>query len=95
MPTACTPPGPGPVEATFKDQRSRLAALGNDEQALADLLAKLRDIFADIPALAGAEPFAALRGKLPWPLRGRVVEAFGAHAAASAAQGMLIAAERQ
>lgn len=82
------------LDATLKDQRSRLAALGRNEQALVDLLAKLRDIFADIPAHpTGAEPFAALRGKLPWPLHGRIAQAFGASAnGARAAQGMLIAA---
>lgn len=83
------------LEATLKDQRGRLAALDRDQQALVDLLAKLRDIFADIPAHpTGAEAFADLRGKLPWPLRGRIIEAFGAHAGgARAAQGMLIAAK--
>jgi len=59
------------LEATLKDQQSRLAALGRDEKGLLDLLAKLRDIFADIPKrIVGAEPFAQLRGRLAWPLRG-------------------------
>jgi septal ring factor EnvC (AmiA/AmiB activator) len=59
------------LEATLKDQQSRLAALGRDEKGLVDLLEKLRDIFADIPRqIAGAEPFAQQRGRLPWPLRG-------------------------
>lgn len=81
-------------DATLKDQKSRLAALGKDEKALTDLLAKLRDIFADIPQnLAGAEPFADLRGKLPWPLRGRIAEHFGAGAGGGqVSQGVLIAA---
>lgn len=83
------------IDATLKDQKSRLTALGKNEKALSDLLAKLRDIFADIPNhLAGAEPFAALRGRLRWPLRGRVVEKFGADSGAGqASQGVLIAAK--
>lgn len=83
------------IDATLKDQKSRLAALGKDEKALTDLIAKLRDIFADIPkTLAGAEPFAALRGKLPWPLRGRIVERFGGNAGGGQpSQGVLIAAK--
>lgn len=82
------------LDATLKSQQSRLAALGKDEKALLDLLAKLRDIFADIPQnLAGAEPFAALRGKLHWPLRGRIVERFGVGTGGGgASQGVLIAA---
>jgi len=83
------------IDVTLKDQKSRLAALGKDEKALTDLIAKLRDIFADIPkTLAGAEPFAALRGKLAWPLRGRIVERFGGNSGgAQASQGVLIAAK--
>ena len=83
----------GELEAALTDQKSRLAALGKDEKALVDLLAKLRDIFADIPKhLAGAEPFADLRGRLAWPLRGRIAERFGAAADGDRlGQGVLIA----
>jgi septal ring factor EnvC (AmiA/AmiB activator) len=85
----------GELEATAKDQKVRLAALGRDEKALVDLLAKLRDIFADIPKhLAGAEPFAEQRGRLNWPLRGRMAERFGASADGErSSQGVLIAAK--
>jgi septal ring factor EnvC (AmiA/AmiB activator) len=59
------------LEVTLKDQSSRLAALGRDEKSLLELIAKLHDIFADIPRqIAGAEPFAQTRGRLAWPLRG-------------------------
>ncbi|MBS0486646.1 MAG: peptidoglycan DD-metalloendopeptidase family protein, partial [Proteobacteria bacterium] len=82
------------LDATLRDQKSRLAALGRDEKTLTDLIAKLRDIFADIPKnLAGAQPFASQRGQLPWPLRGRVVEKFGGgNGTDRANQGLLIAA---
>jgi len=86
----------GELDAALKDQTAKLAALGKDEKALVDLLAKLRDIFADIPQhLAGAEPFADLRGRLNWPLRGKVVERFGATAVDGerGSQGVLIAAK--
>ena len=60
------------------DQQARLAALGKDERDLVGLLEKLRDVFADIPRqLSGAEPFASLRGQLPWPLRGKLRAGFG------------------
>jgi septal ring factor EnvC (AmiA/AmiB activator) len=85
----------GELESSLKDQNVRLAALGKDEKALLDLLVKLRDIFADIPKhLAGAEPFADLRGRLQWPLHGAVVERFGAAADGErSSQGVLIAAK--
>jgi len=67
------------IEAKLKDQGARIAALGRSESELASLLERLRDVFADIPAqLAGAESFASRRGRLAWPLQGKVVSGFGA-----------------
>ena len=67
------------LDVDLKDQGSRLAALGKDEKALTELLEKLRDVFADIPKqLAGAEPFADHRGRMAWPLAGKLSVAFGA-----------------
>ena len=85
----------GELEAALQDQNLRLAALGKNEKTLLELLVKLRDIFADIPKhLAGAEPFADLRGRLGWPLQGRIVERFGAAADGErSSQGVLIAAK--
>ena len=68
------------LDGELKDEQARLATLGKDEKGLVDLLEKLRDIFADIPKqIVGAEPFAQLRGRLNWPLRGKTIAAFGAH----------------
>ncbi len=82
------------LDATLKDQDARIALLGKDEQALKALLDKLRDVFADIPQqLSGAQPFASLRGRLDWPLRGRLLTAFGASdASRRKSVGWLIAA---
>jgi septal ring factor EnvC (AmiA/AmiB activator) len=67
------------IDAKLKDQGARIAALGKDETALTGLLEKLRDVFADIPKqLVGEAPFASSRGRLAWPLQGKVVTAFGA-----------------
>jgi murein hydrolase activator len=82
------------LEAAMKDQQARLAALGKDEKGLLDLLEKLRDIFADIPKqIAGAEPFAQLRGHLSWPVRGKIVASFGVSSEGEhESHGVLIAA---
>jgi septal ring factor EnvC (AmiA/AmiB activator) len=82
------------IDAKLKDQGARIAALGKDESALVQLLERLRDVFADIPKqLAGAEPFASARGRLPWPLQGKVVTAFGAaDESGRRSSGMLLAA---
>ncbi len=83
------------LDTALKDQHSRLAALGKDEKAMLDLIAKLRDIFADIPKqLVGAEPFAQLRGRLNWPIRGSIVTDFGAREnSEQTSAGLLIAAK--
>jgi septal ring factor EnvC (AmiA/AmiB activator) len=82
------------LDAALKDEQARLTALGKDEKGLLELLEKLRDIFADIPKqIAGAEPFAQLRGRLSWPLRGKVVSGFGASSEGEhESHGLLIAA---
>lgn len=84
------------IEAKIADQSQRLALLGKDERGLVDLIARLRDAIADIPkVLDGAAPFASLRGRLPWPAPGAVVERFGAATAGGApSEGLLIAAAR-
>jgi septal ring factor EnvC (AmiA/AmiB activator) len=84
------------IEARIADQSQRLAALGKDERGLLELIARLRDAIADIPkVLDGAAPFASLRGRLPWPASGAVVERFGATTATgTASEGLLIAASR-
>ncbi len=67
------------LDGRLKDEQARLAALGKDEKGLIDLLARLHDIFADIPKqIVGAEPFGELRGRLIWPLHGKLAVAFGA-----------------
>jgi len=81
------------LDKQLKDDQARLAALGQDEKELSDLLAKLRDVFADIPKqLAGAEPFASLRGRLNWPVRGRLVSGFGAKSGEHVSSGIVIGA---
>ncbi|HEY6940884.1 murein hydrolase activator EnvC family protein [Dokdonella sp.] len=83
------------LEATLKDQAARIAALGRDEAELGNLLERLRDVFADIPRqLSGAASFATLRGRLSWPLQGKVVTAFGAaDDSGQRSSGLLLAAK--
>ena len=84
------------LESGLADRAARLAALGKDERALLGLLEKLRDAIADIPKqLAGAEPFASLRGNLAWPLRGALLAGFGSKSDdGRVREGVLIGAEQ-
>ncbi len=60
------------ADARYRDEKARLAALAQQQQDLEELLARLRDIFADIPKqLPGNVPFPQLKGHLPWPIAGR------------------------
>jgi septal ring factor EnvC (AmiA/AmiB activator) len=83
------------IEAKLKDQGARIAALGRNESDLASLLERLRDVFADIPKqLAGDESFASLRGRLAWPLQGKVVSGFGtSDDSGRRSSGLLLAAK--
>ncbi len=70
------------IEMQLKDENTRLAQLTRERQQLEALIDNLARSLQqlDIP---DNQPFANQRGKLPWPLHGRVAHAFGARRAAS------------
>lgn len=83
------------LDLSLRDQTARLTALGKDEAALLELLERLRDVFADIPKeLKAAQPFADRRGRLPWPLTGKVAVGFGSSDdSGRAISGIVVAAD--
>ncbi|HET7844418.1 MAG TPA: peptidoglycan DD-metalloendopeptidase family protein [Xanthomonadales bacterium] len=83
------------LDARLAEQQQRLSALVRDERDLGVLLERLRDAIADIPkVLAGAEPLSALRGRMAWPVAGKVLAPFGAKGSdGHASTGMLIEAK--
>jgi septal ring factor EnvC (AmiA/AmiB activator) len=54
-----------------------LHQLQADEKQLTKLLREIRKTLADIPAQLGGPPFGKLKGKLPWPLKGRLLAQYG------------------
>ncbi len=73
----------------------QLARMQRDERSIVDLLANLQRTLSDIPAdLEGHHRFASLKGRLPWPVTGRVIQHFGEPLASGRlrAHGDLIAA---
>jgi septal ring factor EnvC (AmiA/AmiB activator) len=58
-------------------EEEELHQLQADEKQLTRLLRELRKTLADIPATIGGKPFMKLRGKLPWPLKGRLLAQYG------------------
>ncbi|MGH8377639.1 MAG: murein hydrolase activator EnvC family protein [Gammaproteobacteria bacterium] len=83
------------LDANIHTRGEQLARMQRDERSIQDLLANLQQTLSDIPAdLEGHHRFASLRGRLPWPVNGRVIQTFGAPLAGGRlrAHGDLIAA---
>ncbi|MGD9583602.1 MAG: murein hydrolase activator EnvC [Lysobacterales bacterium] len=82
------------LAAQVASHDQRLRAYARDQKMLSELLARLNDVFADIPpGLTAAQAFAPRRGRLPRPIAGKVLQAFGAPLRAGRqSEGWLIAA---
>lgn len=83
------------LNAELSSNRSTVKRLKNDHKQLALLVKRLRTAISDVPP--ESEPprsFKALRGKLPWPVRGRIKRSFGSRRddAETAMQGVLVKA---
>ncbi|HKK06553.1 MAG TPA: peptidoglycan DD-metalloendopeptidase family protein [Gammaproteobacteria bacterium] len=66
------------LNAQIHSKSGQLSRMEANEKALKQLLDALRDVLADIPAEPGnRKPFPDLKGKLTWPVRGRVEDLFG------------------
>ncbi len=76
------------------DRDRELAELRSDADRLRGLVQDLRDALADIPEAPGeALAFGERRGRLPWPLQGRVAAGFGSPRSGGIRwQGLLIEA---
>ncbi len=66
------------LEQELNSKDRRLKGLLADEKELESLILALAQALEDIPAEPGNHrPFAQMRGKLSWPVRGRLLERFG------------------
>lgn len=61
------------------DEQSELQRLHDDERSITELIGRLQDALAEVPPETGYsdKPFVGLRGKLPWPLRGKLLAEYG------------------
>ena len=64
------------LDRSLSEKNARLRAMQKDAAALRALIRRLRD--QALTAVPGERPFASLRGRLPWPVKGRIAVAFGA-----------------
>jgi septal ring factor EnvC (AmiA/AmiB activator) len=60
----------------IRDGTAAVAKLRAEEQRLADLVLRLSEVMADFPVETD-EPFASAKGKLAWPVQGRIAGAYG------------------
>ncbi len=63
----------------INDSKNELARLKQDERSIGDLIKNLQKKLTDLPpdATFSNQPFARLRGKLPWPARGKLISTYG------------------
>jgi septal ring factor EnvC (AmiA/AmiB activator) len=84
------------LEAEIHTKEQRLDSLMKDERNLSELVNRLRetwrDLSIDVPDNA---PFSRLKGRLPWPVQGKVAARFGASRKAESLtwRGIVIDAE--
>ena len=64
------------LDRELKNRRTQLARLKREESTLEGLLADLRRVMREFP-VNSEEPFEKLKGKLAWPVLGRLVADFG------------------
>jgi septal ring factor EnvC (AmiA/AmiB activator) len=64
------------LDQELKNRRTKLARLKREESTLEGLLADLRRVMQEFP-VNSEEPFEKLKGKLAWPVLGRLVADFG------------------
>lgn len=65
------------LAARIANEEDELRQLRADERELSRLIQELGTALRDIPANLGAKPFAKLKGKLPWPVRGKLLARYG------------------
>lgn len=64
------------LETEIRDGAAAVAKLRAEERRLADLIKRLRELSADFPVDTD-QPFAQLKGKLAWPVQGRLAGDYG------------------
>jgi len=82
------------VKGQIKSNEDTIARLRREARALEKLVADLRKALDQSPVPSG-QPFERVRGKLPWPVPGRVVASYGQSRGGGLKwNGVLIATER-
>lgn len=83
------------VQSKIKSRNDQLAKAQREAQALEKLVEQLRRAIEEFPDL-GNQPFVRVKGKLPWPVKGKLLASFGQLRSGGPLkwQGMVIGADR-
>lgn len=66
------------INERISSDLDEIKQLRANEQQIQSLLKSLRDALADVPTDFGdAKPFPKMKGRLPWPIRGKLLASFG------------------
>lgn len=67
------------IDARISDDLDEMKQLKANERSIQNLLQSLHDTLSDIPldVIRDAKPFPQMKGKLPWPVRGKLLASFG------------------
>ena len=74
------------LDAGIADSNEKINKARADEKRLSDLVAELTRLMAGFPA-DGAQPFGRLKGKLAWPVVGRLAANTASRARAEPSNG--------
>jgi len=81
------------IKGQFVSKKQQLSRFKASEKRLKSLISSLQQTTDDFPFEEGAvKEFAKLKGKLPWPTKGKLVKRFGARRSDSKWDGVLIKA---
>jgi septal ring factor EnvC (AmiA/AmiB activator) len=84
------------LEGEIRTKEQQLASLMRDERSLAELLSRLQEALRDLPVdVPDNVPFSSLKGRLPWPVQGKIAARFGSSRKAESLtwRGILIDAD--
>lgn len=77
----------------MKNEQDNLASKQQNQKQLESLLNEVQTILESSPRSTDVRPISQLKGRLPMPINGRIVQAFGSNRNISYRKGWLIAAQ--
>jgi len=81
------------INKDYRQNTSQLTRLKKNEQQLKRLIIKLQQAAQEAPLTVNAgQPFRQLKGRLPWPVKGKIIRSFGSSRSGGKWNGTLIKA---